>query len=58
MTSASGVHFEECYRERLETTLDNEPVSLISLEKLRANKRAAGRLRDLADLEELPAPPE
>jgi hypothetical protein len=55
MTSASGVRFEDCYRERLETTLDNEPVDLISLQNLRTNKRAAGRLKDLADLEELPA---
>ena len=54
MTSASGVRFEDCYRHRLETTLDNEPVSLIDLKNLRTNKRAAGRLKDLADLEELP----
>ena len=54
MTSASGVRFDDCYRERLETMLDNEPVSLISLSNLRINKRAAGRLKDLADLEELP----
>lgn len=54
MTSASGVEFQQCYRERLETTLDCEPVSLISLQDLRTNKRAAGRFKDLADLEELP----
>ncbi len=54
MTSVSGVRFEDCYRDRLETSLDNEPVNLISLKDLRANKLAAGRLKDLADLEELP----
>jgi hypothetical protein len=54
MTSVSGVRFEDCYRERLETSLDNEPVNLISLKNLRTNKLAAGRLKDLADLEELP----
>jgi hypothetical protein len=54
MTSASGVLFEDCYRERIETTFDGEPVNLISLSNLRINKRAAGRLKDLADLEELP----
>lgn len=54
MTSASGVQFAECYRERVETTLDGERVNLISLANLRINKRAAGRLKDLADLEELP----
>ena len=54
MTTISGVQFEECYRERLETTLDNEPVSLINLRHLRINKKAAGRLKDLSDLEHLP----
>lgn len=56
MTSASGVEFEECYRERIETTLDGEPVSLISLKNLRKNKLASGRLKDLSDLEYLPEP--
>jgi hypothetical protein len=55
MTSISGVRFEDCYRERLETSLDDEPVNLISLKNLRTNKLAAGRLKDLADLEELPS---
>ena len=53
-TSISGVEFDECYRERLETTLNNEPVSLISLRHLRINKKASGRAKDLADLENLP----
>ena len=43
MTSASGVQFEDCYRERLQTALDNEPVNLINLKDLRTNKRAAER---------------
>jgi hypothetical protein len=54
MTSISGVEFAECYREKLETTLDNEPVSLINLHHLRLNKKASGRLKDLSDLENLP----
>lgn len=56
-TSISGVEFDECYRERLETTLDDEPVSLISLRHLRINKKASGRLKDLSDLENLPPSP-
>jgi hypothetical protein len=56
-TSISGVEFDECYRERLETTLDNEPVSLISLRHLKINKEASGRLKDLSDLENLPQSP-
>jgi hypothetical protein len=54
MTSVSGVQFEECYLRRLETTLDEEPVSLINLRDLRLNKKASGRLKDLSDLENLP----
>lgn len=53
MTSISGVEFEECYRERLETTLKGVPVSLINLRHLKINKEASGRLKDLADLEQL-----
>jgi hypothetical protein len=57
MTTISGVRFGECYPERLETTLDGEPVSLISLRHLRLNKKASGRLKDLSDLENLPENP-
>ena len=53
-TSISGVGFDECYRERLETTLDGEPVSLIALRDLKINKSASGRAKDQADLDNLP----
>jgi hypothetical protein len=56
-TSISGVRFDDCYRERLETTLDDEPVSLISFRHLKINKKASGRAKDLADLENLPQDP-
>src|SRR5687767_10459687 len=51
---ASGVDFDDCYRERIIDTLDGVEVSLIGLNHLKINKRASGRLKDLADLEELP----
>jgi predicted nucleotidyltransferase len=35
-------------------TLEGVEVSLIALEDLKANKRAAGRHQDLNDLEHLP----
>lgn len=54
LTSISGVDFDECYRERLETVLDDEPVSLINLRHLKINKKASGRLKDLSDLDYLP----
>jgi hypothetical protein len=56
LTSISGVEFEECYRDRIVVTIDNVPVPVISLEWLLQNKRAAGRVKDLLDLENLPAP--
>ncbi len=51
---ASGIDFNECYRERIIDTLDGVEVSLIGLSHLKTNKKASGRLKDLADLEELP----
>jgi hypothetical protein len=49
-----GVTFEECYANRLRTTLDGLEFNIMSLMDLRRNKRASGRLKDLADLENLP----
>ena len=54
MTSISGVDFEDAYDQRIEDMLDGVPVKLISLHHLKANKVAAARTKDLADLEELP----
>jgi len=53
-TTISGVNFEECFAERVSGELDGEKVNLISLNHLKANKRAAGRHQDLADLDNLP----
>ena len=53
-TTISGVDFAECYADRVEDTLDDVPVNLISLKDLKRNKQALGRHQDLADLEHLP----
>jgi hypothetical protein len=53
-TSISGVVFDECHRERVTDLLDGVEVDIISLARLKENKRAAGRYKDLADLEQLP----
>ena len=53
-TSISGVEFDGCYSSRVVDVLDGVKVSIIDLEHLKLNKRAAGRLKDLADLEALP----
>lgn len=50
----SGLEFLQAYSRRLETTMDGVPVKLISLDDLKINKRASGRYKDLADLENLP----
>ena len=54
LTTISGASFEECYQERTTDNLDEVEVNLISLKHLKANKKAAGRLKDLTDLEYLP----
>ncbi|MDO9129926.1 MAG: hypothetical protein Q7U34_08670 [Anaerolineales bacterium] len=53
-TGISGVEFEESYASRIVDTLDGVEVNIIDLPHLKANKKAAGRLKDLADLENLP----
>lgn len=50
----SGLDFAETYPRRVETTIDGEPVKLICLQDLKVNKRASGRNKDLADLDNLP----
>ena len=54
LTTISGVTFGECYAARETAVLDGVPVTIISREHLKANKKACGRLKDLADLEHLP----
>jgi hypothetical protein len=52
-TSISGVDFEECYQTRIVDTLDDIEINLIDLEHLKKNKKASGRAKDIADLENL-----
>lgn len=52
-TGISGVSFDECYSERVVETIEGIEVNIISLKHLKENKKAAGRLKDLADLENL-----
>ena len=54
ITSASGVAFNECYPNREVVEVDGIPINFISLQDLKENKRAAGRHKDLEDLEHLP----
>ncbi len=57
LNSVYGLTFEPAWENRINEVWDEVPVSLISLEDLRTNKRASGRFKDLADLENLPKSP-
>jgi hypothetical protein len=54
LTSLSGVEFEPCYAEKEMIQIEDIVVPVISLARLRENKAACGRSKDLADLENLP----
>lgn len=53
ITSLTGVSFSVCYKRRVTVEIDGVKVYFIDLENLRKNKKAIGRLQDLADLDKL-----
>jgi hypothetical protein len=53
LTSATGVDFAGAWERRVEAAFQDVRVPVISKADLIANKRATGRTRDLADLEDL-----
>jgi hypothetical protein len=53
ITEASGIDFEASYSNRIIIEADGLQLPFISYDDLVKNKRASGRLRDLADLEGL-----
>ncbi len=53
LTTLEGVDFDECFASKIVTTIDNIQMNFIDLENLKKNKKATGRLQDLADLENL-----
>lgn len=57
-TEISGVTFEQCDRNRVETSIDGISVHFIGLEELIQNKRASGPAKDLVDVAELLKKPE
>jgi hypothetical protein len=54
LTTIDGVSFPDCYAEKINAMLDGVEVTLISLAKLKENKRASGRSKDEMDLDNLP----
>ena len=53
LTSITGVTFEHAWPSRVEARVEGRTVPVIGRNELIVNKRAVGRLRDLADIEDL-----
>jgi len=51
ITSIDGVDFEEAWPERVFSEYDDQRVHVLSRRHLIENKKASGRLQDLADVE-------
>jgi len=54
LTTISGVEFPSCYARRNPVTLGGTVVNFIHPKDLLVNKQAAGRHKDLNDLDNLP----
>ena len=53
LTSLSGLHFPDCWERRVAGRFGTRDVWVIAIDDLIVNKRAVGRLQDLADVERL-----
>jgi hypothetical protein len=53
LTSIDGVLFSDCFQRKHLVAYENFTIPFIDLEDLKTNKRATGRLKDLADVEQL-----
>lgn len=53
ITAATGLRFEETYRNSISINIDGFEVHIPSINDLIRNKRATGRTKDLADAETL-----
>ena len=49
-----GVEFEKAFAQRVVAELDGVRVNIIGMHELKQNKKATGRNKDLADLDNLP----
>ena len=55
LTSLTALEFSDCWERRVAGRFGEQAVGFISMEDLIVNKRAVGRLQDLADVERLEA---
>jgi hypothetical protein len=53
MKRVTGLDFETAWPNRVMATFGDVEAPVLGLDDMRTAKRAAGRLKDLADLEEL-----
>ena len=53
ITNISGIKFEQAYANRTAINIEGLKIPVISIDDLLVNKRASGRLQDLADVERL-----
>lgn len=53
ITSVLGIEFEDCYPARITKNIDGTDIHFISKRDLIINKKAAGRNKDLDDIENL-----
>lgn len=53
LTAVDGLEFDDAWADRMPTQFAGEPAFVLSLSHLIQNKRASGRLQDLADIEAL-----
>ena len=53
LTSIEGVEFSVCYEKRITVEIEGIQVDFIDLDNLKRNKKATGRLQDLADIDNL-----
>ncbi|MCG3189702.1 MAG: hypothetical protein LKCHEGNO_02199 [Burkholderiaceae bacterium] len=56
LAAIDGVTFDDCYARRVEVDVAAVRMKIIGFEDFKVNKRATGRLKDLADLESLEPP--
>jgi len=54
LTFATGLDFVRAYENRIMVSIGNLEVPFVSIDDLRTNKMATGRLRDIADAADLP----
>lgn len=54
LTFATGLDFDDAFSHRLSIEIGGVSVPFLSVDDLRRNKLATGRLRDLADAADLP----